>query len=211
MSVEEVVEKTGLRIEVIHPVLTTSSPRKFKNLEERILEWCEIKNEVYNGRKFNVKADFYGSMDGASKFVKGDAIAGILILFINIIGGLVIGMVQHDLTFDSAVEIYTLLTIGDGLVAQIPGLLLSVATAIVVTRQNTAQDMGEQVSSQLGQEKSLYIAAAVMFVMGVVPGMPHFVFLFFATVIFLLHCLQVVSSYRAIFASAIRSFMRRMK
>ena len=129
------------------------------------------------------EADFYGSMDGASKFVKGDAIAGILILFINIIGGLVIGMVQHDLTFDSAVEIYTLLTIGDGLVAQIPGLLLSVATAIVVTRQNTAQDMGDQVSSQLGQEKSLYIAAGVMFFIGVIPGMPHFAFLLFATII----------------------------
>jgi len=129
------------------------------------------------------EADFYGSMDGASKFVKGDAVAGILILFINIIGGFVIGMVQHNLTFDEAVEIYTLLTIGDGLVAQIPGLLLSVATAIVVTRQNTAQDMGEQVSSQLGQEKSLYIAAGIMFVMGVIPGMPHFVFLFFAAVI----------------------------
>ena len=129
------------------------------------------------------EADFYGSMDGASKFVKGDAIAGILILFINIIGGFVIGMVQHDLTFSQAVEIYTLLTIGDGLVAQIPGLLLSVGTAIVVTRQNTAQDMGEQVSSQLGQERSLYIAASVMFVMGVVPGMPHFAFLSFAAII----------------------------
>jgi flagellar biosynthesis protein FlhA len=129
------------------------------------------------------EADFYGSMDGASKFVKGDAIAGILILFINVVGGLIIGMVQHDLTFNDAVEIYTLLTIGDGLVAQIPGLLLSVATAIVVTRQNTAQDMGEQVSSQLGQEKSLYIASGVMFVMGVIPGMPHFVFLLFSALI----------------------------
>ncbi|MEH6595100.1 MAG: flagellar biosynthesis protein FlhA [Colwellia polaris] len=129
------------------------------------------------------EADFYGSMDGASKFVKGDAIAGILILFINIVGGLIIGMVQHDLSFDSAVEIYTLLTIGDGLVAQIPGLLLSVGTAIVVTRQNTSQDMGEQVSSQLGQGKSLYIAAAVMFVMGIVPGMPHLAFLTFAVLI----------------------------
>ena len=129
------------------------------------------------------EADFYGSMDGASKFVKGDAIAGILILFINIIGGFIIGMVQHDLTFDQAVEIYTLLTIGDGLVAQIPGLLLSVATAIVVTRQNTAQDMGAQVSTQLGQEKSLYIAAGVMFVMGVIPGMPHIAFLLFAILI----------------------------
>ncbi len=129
------------------------------------------------------EADFYGSMDGASKFVKGDAIAGILILFINIIGGLIIGMVQHDLTFDQAVEIYTLLTIGDGLVAQIPGLLLSVATAIAVTRQNTSQDMGEQVSDQLGQSKSLYIAAGVMFVMGIIPGMPHVSFLLFAVFI----------------------------
>jgi flagellar biosynthesis protein FlhA len=129
------------------------------------------------------EADFYGSMDGASKFVKGDAVAGILILFINIVGGLVIGMVQHDLSFNEAVEIYTLLTIGDGLVAQIPGLLLSVATAIVVTRQNTSQDMGEQVSSQLGQEKSLYIAAGVMFVIGIIPGMPHFAFLLFASII----------------------------
>ncbi|WP_076416944.1 flagellar biosynthesis protein FlhA [Colwellia sp. UCD-KL20] len=129
------------------------------------------------------EADFYGSMDGASKFVKGDAIAGILILLINIIGGLVIGMVQHDLSFDSAVEIYTLLTIGDGLVAQIPGLLLSVGTAIVVTRQNTSQDMGEQVSSQLGQEKSLYIAGGVMFIMGIIPGMPHLAFLTFAVII----------------------------
>ena len=129
------------------------------------------------------EADFYGSMDGASKFVKGDAIAGILILFINIVGGLIIGMVQHDLSFDRAVEIYTLLTIGDGLVAQIPGLLLSVGTAIVVTRQNTSQDMGEQVSSQLGQGKSLYIAAGVMFVMGIVPGMPHVAFLTFAVLI----------------------------
>jgi len=129
------------------------------------------------------EADFYGSMDGASKFVKGDAIAGILILFINIIGGLIIGMVQHQLSFDSAAEIYTLLTIGDGLVAQIPGLLLSVATAIAVTRQNTAEDMGEQVSSQLGQTRSLFIAAGVMCIMGIIPGMPHFAFLFFALVI----------------------------
>ena len=129
------------------------------------------------------EADFYGSMDGASKFVKGDAIAGILILFINIIGGLVIGMVQHDLTFDRAVEIYTLLTIGDGLVAQIPGLLLSVGTAIVVTRQNTSEDMGSQVSGQLGQEKALYIAASIMFVMGIVPGMPNMAFLLFAALI----------------------------
>ncbi|MCV5289327.1 FHIPEP family type III secretion protein, partial [Escherichia coli] len=86
------------------------------------------------------EADFYGSMDGASKFVKGDAIAGIMILFINIIGGFIIGMMQHQLTFSESAEIYTLLAIGDGLVAQIPSLLLSIAAAIIVTRQNTDQD-----------------------------------------------------------------------
>ena len=144
-----------------------------------------INQEQARDRRIEVtsEADFYGSMDGASKFVKGDAIAGILILFINIVGGLVIGMVQHDLSFDNAVEIYTLLTIGDGLVAQVPGLLLSVATAIAVTRQNTSEDMGQQLSGQLGQDKSLYIAAGVMFVMGIIPGMPHFVFLTFALII----------------------------
>ncbi|MBQ4837032.1 MULTISPECIES: flagellar biosynthesis protein FlhA [Pseudoalteromonas] len=123
------------------------------------------------------EADFYGSMDGASKFVKGDAIAGIVILAINIIGGLFVGMVQHDLTFGRAMEVYTLLTIGDGLVAQLPSLLLSIGTAIVVTRQNESHNMGEQVTQQLGNEKSLYIASGILIVMGLVPGMPHVAFL----------------------------------
>ncbi|MFQ6370334.1 flagellar biosynthesis protein FlhA [Shewanella sp. YIC-542] len=127
------------------------------------------------------EADFYGSMDGASKFVKGDAIAGILILCINIVGGFIIGMVQHGLSFSQAVEIYTLLTIGDGLVAQIPGLLLSIAAALMVTRQNESGDMGQQVVQQMfDNPKSLIIAAAVLFVMGIVPGMPHLAFLSFA-------------------------------
>lgn len=124
------------------------------------------------------EADFYGSMDGASKFVKGDAVAGILILFINLIGGFIIGMVQHDLSFGQAVEIYTLLSIGDGLVAQIPALLLSVATAIVITRENDDKDMSEQVSIQLvSNPRILIVAASILFIMGVVPGMPHFAFL----------------------------------
>jgi flagellar biosynthesis protein FlhA len=123
------------------------------------------------------EADFYGSMDGASKFVKGDAIAGIVILVINIIGGLFIGMIQHDLLFGDAIEIYTLLTIGDGLVAQIPSLLLSIGTAIAVTRQNSDQDMGEQVSGQLLNDKALYISAFILIIMGVIPGMPNFAFL----------------------------------
>ncbi|EKE75406.1 flagellar biosynthesis protein FlhA [Gallaecimonas xiamenensis] len=124
------------------------------------------------------EADFYGAMDGASKFVKGDAIAGILILFINVIGGFVIGMVQHNLQFGDAVQIYTLLTIGDGLVAQIPSLLLSVAAAIMVTRENTDGDMGSQLLTQMfDSPKALYIAAGILVVMGLVPGMPHFAFL----------------------------------
>ncbi|BBN81121.1 flagellar biosynthesis protein FlhA [Pseudoalteromonas sp. A25] len=123
------------------------------------------------------EADFYGSMDGASKFVKGDAIAGIVILAINIIGGLFVGMIQHDLSFSRAMEVYTLLTIGDGLVAQLPSLLLSIGTAIVVTRQNESHNMGDQFKTQLGNEKSLFIASGILIVMGVVPGMPHIAFL----------------------------------
>ncbi len=131
------------------------------------------------------EADFYGAMDGASKFVKGDAIAGILILAINILGGFIIGMAQHGLSFSSAVEIYTLLTIGDGLVAQIPGLLLSIAAALMVTRQNESGDMGQMVISQMfDNPKSLLIAAGVMFIMGIVPGMPHFVFISLSLCIF---------------------------
>lgn len=127
------------------------------------------------------EADFYGAMDGASKFVKGDAIAGIMILVINILGGFIIGIVQHGLTFAQAAEIYTLLTIGDGLVAQIPGLLLSIAAALMVTRQNESGDMGQMLMSQMfDSHKSLGIAAGVLFVMGIVPGMPHMAFLSFA-------------------------------
>ena len=95
------------------------------------------------------EADFYGSMDGASKFVKGDAIAGILILLVNIIGGLIIGLVQHDLPIGQAAEAYILLSIGDGLVAQIPSLLLSIATAIIVTRVSSAQNMSEHITKQV--------------------------------------------------------------
>jgi len=129
------------------------------------------------------EADFYGSMDGASKFVKGDAIAGLLILFINILGGLIIGIMQHDLSFSEASEIYTLLTIGDGLVAQIPSLLLSIAAAIIVTRQNKDEKLGDQVSGQMvANPKALAVVAAIMTVMGVVPGMPHFAFLTFGAI-----------------------------
>lgn len=139
-----------------------------------------IDQEQARTRRFEVtkEADFYGSMDGASKFVKGDAIAGILILFINIIGGLSIGMAQFGLGFGEAIEIYTLLTIGDGLVAQIPSLLLSIAAAMMVTRQNTDEDMGQQLIFQMfDNPKALMITAGILGVMGIVPGMPHFAFL----------------------------------
>ncbi len=133
--------------------------------------------------EITTEADFYGSMDGASKFVKGDAIAGLFIMLINIVGGLFIGMIQHDLSFGSAIEIYTILTIGDGLVAQIPSLLLSVATAIIVTRENDSQEMGQEMKRQLGNQKALYVTTGILFVMGIVPGMPHFAFLGFASIV----------------------------
>ncbi|NVH47914.1 flagellar biosynthesis protein FlhA [Photobacterium damselae] len=130
------------------------------------------------------EADFYGSMDGASKFVKGDAIAGILILFINIIGGLIIGMMQHQLGFAEAASIYSLLTIGDGLVAQIPSLLLSIAAAMMVTRQNTDEDMGKALYFQMfNNPQALMITGVILFVMGIVPGMPHIPFLLLALLI----------------------------
>ncbi len=131
--------------------------------------------------EISAEAEFYGSMDGASKFVRGDAVAGILILLINILGGLVIGILQHDLTFAVAAKNYVLLTIGDGLVAQIPALLLSTAAGIIVTRVSSTQDMGGQVLSQLFRNpKSLAVTAGILTVMGVIPGMPHFAFLLLA-------------------------------
>jgi flagellar biosynthesis protein FlhA len=124
------------------------------------------------------EADFYGAMDGASKFVRGDAVAGILILVINVIGGLGIGMMQHDLEFSDAIEKYILLTIGDGLVAQIPSLLLSVSAAIMVTRVNSSEDMRAQVMRQMfDTPKALGISSGILFLMGIIPGMPHVAFL----------------------------------
>ena len=144
-----------------------------------------IDSDEARKRRFEItsEADFYGSMDGASKFVKGDAIAGLFIMLINLVGGLFIGMIQHDLAFGDAVEIYTLLTIGDGLVAQIPSLLLSVATAIIVTRENDSQEMGKELTRQLGNQRALYITSGILFVMGIVPGMPHVAFLGFSAVV----------------------------
>ncbi|MCW9024342.1 MAG: flagellar biosynthesis protein FlhA [Gammaproteobacteria bacterium] len=128
--------------------------------------------------EISAEAEFYGSMDGASKFVRGDAVAGILILFINIIGGLLIGTLQHDLSFAQAAKIYTLLTIGDGLVAQIPALLLSTSAGIIITRVSSSQNMGEQVLKQLfGNVRSLVVTSCILFIMGIIPGMPNVAFL----------------------------------
>ncbi len=123
------------------------------------------------------EAEFFGAMDGASKFVRGDAIAGLMILAINILGGLAIGIGMHNLSVGDALRIYTLLTIGDGLVAQIPAMFLSLATAIIVTRVTTAQSMTEQATTQLGKPAPLFISAIILTLMGLVPGMPHAVFL----------------------------------
>ena len=130
------------------------------------------------------EADFYGSMDGASKFVRGDAIAGLLILFINLVGGFSIGIFQYDLSAGEAFQLYALLTIGDGLVAQIPSLLLATAAAIIVTRVNDANDMSTLVGQQLlASPRVVYTSAAVMLILGLVPGMPTLVFLLFAAVL----------------------------
>lgn len=126
------------------------------------------------------EADFYGSMDGASKFVRGDAIAGLMIMAINIIGGLIIGVMQHDMSMGVAGETYTLLTIGDGLVAQIPGLVISTAAGVVVTRVVTDQDVGEQMVGQLfTSPRVIVLSAGVIGLLGLIPGMPNFVFLLF--------------------------------
>eukprot|EP01036_Dinobryon_divergens_P057327 gene57327-76537_t len=124
------------------------------------------------------EANFFGSMDGASKFVRGDAIAGILILIINIVGGFAIGMLQHGLSASKAADSYILLAVGDALVAQIPGLLISVAAAMVISRVGKEQDMGRQIVQQLFMSpRVLGVTAGILVLLGLIPGMPHLVFL----------------------------------
>lgn len=133
--------------------------------------------------KIRQEADFYGAMDGASKFVKGDAIAGIIITVINIIGGLIIGMAQQGLSFGEAAQTYTLLTVGDGLVSQIPALLISTATGMIVTRAASERNMGEEMSNQMtSQPKALFIAGIVLFILGLMPGLPTVPFFVMALV-----------------------------
>ncbi len=130
------------------------------------------------------EADFFGSMDGASKFVRGDAVAGILILFINIIGGLIVGVLQHDMDLARAAQNYTLLTIGDGLVAQIPALIISTAAGLVVSRVATDEDIGQQFVGQVfANPQVLMLTAAILGILGLIPGMPHFAFLLFAAAV----------------------------
>jgi len=144
-----------------------------------------IDQEAAGARREEIRqeADFYGAMDGASKFVRGDAVAGIIILVINIVGGLLIGTMQRDMSFGAAVERYALLTVGDGLVAQIPALLLSTAVAMIVTRMSRSQDMGQELFQQVfGQPRVLTFTAAVLGLMGMIPGMPNVAFLLLAAV-----------------------------
>lgn len=130
------------------------------------------------------EAEFYGAMDGASKYVRGDAIAGIIVTVINIVGGLIVGMVQHDLEFAVAIKSYTLLAIGDGLVAQIPSLIISTAAGVVVSRVASDQDIGGQLVGQLfAKPQVLYITAAIIGGMGLIPGMPHVAFIFLSAVL----------------------------
>ena len=138
-----------------------------------------IDQETARARRAQVtqESDFFGSMDGASKFVRGDAIAGILILLINLIGGLVIGIMQHNLSLADAAEAYVLLTIGDGLVAQIPALILSLATAIIVSRVTTDESAPEQATKQLGSPIAFGVAGGTLVALGIIPGMPNAVFL----------------------------------
>ena len=144
------------------------------NQEDALIRRQEVSQE----------SDFFGSMDGASKFVRGDAIAGILILAINIIGGLIVGTSQHNLSFDDAAEIYILLTIGDGLVAQIPSLLLSLSTAIIVTRVTTTESTANQIGLELKNPTALRITSLVLFILGIIPGMPHLFFILGSIILF---------------------------
>ncbi|WP_140181603.1 flagellar biosynthesis protein FlhA [Providencia stuartii] len=141
-----------------------------------------INDEEAKKRRAEVtqEADFYGSMDGASKFVRGDAIAGIMIMVINVVGGLIIGVGQHHMTLGDATSAYTLLTIGDGLVAQIPALIISTAAGVIVTRVATDEDVGEQMVTQLfNNPRVMWLSAGVLGLIGLIPGMPNFVFLLF--------------------------------
>ncbi len=142
-----------------------------------------IGEDVARKRRADIaqEADFYGSMDGASKFVRGDAVAGIMIMLINVVGGLIVGVLQHNMDIAAAAQNYTLLAIGDGLVAQIPALVISTAAGLVVSRVSTEENIGQQLVGQLlSQPQVLMLTAGIIGMMGMIPGMPHFAFLLLA-------------------------------
>ena len=175
-----VVTKGAGRISEVTARFTLDSmPGKQMAIDADLGAGMLTKEEAKHQREeVRMEADFYGSMDGASKFVRGDAIAGILILFINLIGGFIIGVFEHDLEASVAMKNYTLLTIGDGLIAQIPSLVLSTAVAMIVTRMSHAEDVGEQIMTQMfSDSRVLYSCACIMGIMGVIPGMPNLAFL----------------------------------
>ncbi|WP_343184210.1 flagellar biosynthesis protein FlhA [Buchnera aphidicola (Ceratovacuna keduensis)] len=146
----------------------------------------EEKEAIKRRKQVSQEADFYGSMDGANKFVRGDAIAGILIMFINIIGGILVGIIQHNMDFYKAIETYSLLTIGDGLVAQIPSLLISTSAGVMVTRISTNKDISEQIVNQLFNSfKIFFFSSIVLLIFGLIPGMPHIIFLFASLILFM--------------------------
>lgn len=150
------------------------------------------------------EANFYGAMDGASKFVRGDAIAGILIMIINIFGGLIIGIIEHNMKFYEASKIYTLLTIGDGLVAQMPALIISIAAGVIVTRVSTNQNVSEQMIEQIFYHPQVFILSSLFLVIfGLIPGMPNLIFLLFAVILMIIACFVYYLKYVVFNASSV--------
>lgn len=182
-----VITKGGERISEVSARFTLDALPGKQMAIDADLNAGAIDQETAKNRRKDVgnEAEFYGAMDGASKFVRGDAIAGLLILFINLIGGVLIGIFEHDLSAEQAFKTYALLTIGDGLVAQIPSLLLATSAAIVVTRISDADnDIAETTKRQLlATPQNLYMAGGVMFVIGSVPNMPHLAFYTFSVLL----------------------------
>jgi len=178
-----VITKGAGRIAEVSALFTLDAmPGKQMAIDADLNAGLIDENEARRRRaEISQEADFYGSMDGASKFVRGDAIAGILILLINIVGGLVIGLMQHDLSLADAAQNYTLLAIGDGLVAQIPALVISIAAGIIGSRVSTEEDIaGQMLSNVFNKTQALYITAAILGMMGMIPGMPNLAFLLLA-------------------------------
>ena len=173
-----IVKGTGRVSEVTARFTLDAMPGKQMAIDADLNAGLLTHEQARNRREeVSRESDFYGSMDGATKFVKGDAVAGIMILAINIIGGLIIGMLQHKLPLADAAAIYITLTIGDGLVAQIPSLLLSIATAIIVTRESGGNDLAELLMKQVGMRKAWWPVAGILALIGIMPGMPNMLFL----------------------------------